>query len=748
MDKTKNYYGLRFLCIIVMLFYLTKPTCSQDVFPFKNPDLLIEKRISDLISRMTLEEKAAQMYYDAPAIERLGVPVFNWWNQCMNGVWATRPATLFPTPIAMSATWNPELIQTIADAIADEARALYNIKSPGMKGKYMGLVYRAPVVDLSRDPRWGRIHECFGEDPFLSSAIGVAYVKGLQGNHPKYLKLATTLKHFVINNQETDRVKLKITVDKRNLMDYWTVPFGACVTEGHTTSVMAAYNTVNGLPCVADKTLLTNLLRNRWNFNGFVVSDTNGLRFLSTMDSIAKSKPEAVAKAVLAGCDLGDREFLTDIPTAVKQGLLTETELDQALTRFLNIRFRLGAFDPDEIVPFSKIPESVIDCAKHRELSLKASRASIVLLKNENNFLPLSKEKIKRIAIIGPSADTIIPGQNTARQQSNVTSILKGFRKKLNANVEITYTRGSVFIKDEQLKKVYSEVKLISNDVEKEILTHKMNVDMRAQAVTLAKNADIVILCVGTSPAIEYEGRDRSDIALTSEQDSLVKAVVAANRNTIVVLTSGGPVAVPWIKENTKAILQSWWSGEEHGTAIAETILGENEPSGRLPYTIYATTTDLPPMSQYDISKGFTYLYYKGRPLWPFGYGLSYTTYQYSRPSINAKKFLPTDTLNVSFEIENNGRRAGNEVVQLYIKATSSKVYRPIRQLYGFSQISLTPDEKKIITIPIPISKIRYYDVTTEQFIVEPGNYELQIGSSANDIKGKCGFNIVANKQE
>jgi len=470
----------------LLLLLLGTGTLTLPAQPYLDPSQPIEARIADLISRMTLEEKAAQLNHLSSRNDRLHIPAWGGWNQTLHGVWSKQPTTLFPTAIGMSATWDPALIKTVTDSMSDEARALYNIGADGPRSKH-GLVYRSPVINISRDPRWGRIQECFGEDPYLAGRITVAYVQGLQGSHPKYLKVASTLKHFAVNNVETDRHSLSATVPERILMEYWLPHWKAGIVEGHAQSVMASYNQLNGVPNIANKYLLTDVLRGLWNFDGFVVSDLGGVNSSLVQGSHITDKIEiAAAKAIEAGCDLDDNFYESTLPASVRAGLLSEEIVNRALTRVLRVAFRLGAFDSPEMVPFSKIGPDVIESQPHRDLALKTALESIVLLRNQSGFLPLDKNKVKSIAVIGPQADHFETG-NYFGAKPRIVSPADGIRAKAGAGVRVEYAAGCDILEPAK-----------AGEIE--------------QAVELARKSDIAILFLGTI----CESKPRGAIARAS----------------------------------------------------------------------------------------------------------------------------------------------------------------------------------------------------------------------------------------
>lgn len=731
--KSKNRSGQVVKVVVILVLVFLTVVIGTDQATSKTPVYLdptqpLENRIEDLVSRMTLEEKAMALFHNAPSNERLGIPAWSGWNQCLHGVWSKQPTTLFPVSIAMAATWDTALVRMVADAISDEARALYNIGAAGPRGKH-GLVYRGPVINISRDPRWGRIQECYGEDPFLTSRIGVAYVQGLQGpaeggseqtglrSDPKYLKVASTLKHFAVNNQEEGRTSLSAQVSERMLHEYWLPHFRACVVEGRARSLMAAYNAINSTPCAVNKLLLTDILRGQWGFDGFVVSDLGGIGHLMRDHRFTTKPEEAVAKALLAGCDYDDEQYRDAIPAAVRAGLVSEEIVNRSLTRVLRVAFQLGVFDPPEMVPFSKIPASVIDSPQHRELALKTEREAIVLLSNKDSFLPLDKHKIKSVAVVGPVAEHPEYGNYFGAAPSRVGP-LEGIKNKVGASAEVLFAAGCGM--------------LVGNptDIKK--------------AVETARQADMVILCLGTNGKVEAEGRDRQDIGLPPVQEQLLQAVCMANSKTVLVLLNAGPLSVRWAKDNVPAILEAWYPGEEGGTAIADVLFGDYNPGGKLPYTVYDSTDQLPPQTEYDITKGFTYMYFTGRPLFPFGHGLSYTEFRYVNLQVSPEQIPANGQVTVSVEVENIGNRAGDEVIQLYIHDVQCSVKRPIKELRGFERISLKAGAKRIVSFALKGEQLAFYDIKKHNFLVEPGVFDVLVGSSSEDIRCKGRFEVKA----
>jgi beta-glucosidase len=679
---------------------------------YLDPAQPAEKRAQDLVSRLTLEEKAMLLNHKGSTVERFGIKCDRW-NQCLHGVWWDRSTTLFPVPVALAATWDSNLVHEVATAISDEARAIYNgwHQDPAFPGEHKGLIYRAPVINIERNPYWGRNEEAYGEDPYLTGRLGVAYVKGLQGNDSRYVKLVSTLKHYAVNNVEQGRTSLSATVPERMLYEYWLPHFRDCIVDGQAQSVMASYNAINGVPSNINPLLLTDILKQQWGFQGFVVSDLGGVNTMVTGHMKGQmTYEEAVAKSLIAGCDFSDKEFETHLPPAVRQGLLPEARLNDAVFRVLRDRIRLGEFDPQELVPYSKIPTNVICSPEHRAMALKAAQESIVLLINRSHFLPLDKSKLKTIAVIGPHADTFTPGGYSGKTVNPVKP-LQGIRNRAGQQTKVLYARGC------------------------EISGGANEGDTIAQAAAVARGADMAIVFVGTNNKIESEGRDRTSLSLPGRQEGLVKAVCAANPKTVVVLMNAGPLTVPWLKENVPAILEAWWTGVEGGDAIADVLFGDVNPAGRLPHTVYASESQVPPQDEYDVTKGFTYMYLNGKPLFPFGHGLSYSRFNYSNLRVSSKQIPVTGQVMVRVDVENTGKRAGDEVVQLYVHEVECSVKRPSKELRGFERVALRPGQKKTIAFTLAGEKLAFWDVKTHGFVVEPGAFDVLVGSSSEDIR-------------
>jgi beta-glucosidase len=736
---------------VLLVVVLGLPLWASAQSIYLDPSQPIDKRVDDLIRQLTPAEKTSLLSTTAPAIDRLKVPVMNGWNQSLHGIVWTQPTTMFPVPISMAATWDPSLIHEVAGAIADEGRAVYNywhtvqgttetmrgqqitITSDGRRIAHTGLVYRSPVINMDRDPRWGRIWETFGEDPLLASRITVAYVQGTQGDNPKYLELASTLKHFAAYDDERDRVKTaNDIVPERMLMDYYLPQFKAGIMAGKSSSIMSSYNGINGMPNAENKMMLTDILRDEWGFQGFVVPDSGAVRNLVTDYRKYPTLQLAAARTILAGSDLDDGSYAIALPKALDEGLLTEKDIDQSLRRVLAIRFRLGEFDPPDMVPYNKLGPAVIDSPAHRQLALKTARESIVLLANENHLLPLDKSKIKTLAVIGPFADYAQTGPNYTGEYSKFVKPLEGIQEKVGPGVKVLYARGSGIVETDNPDASLNE------------------------AVNAAKQADVAILFVGTNQLLEREGLNREYLNLPPVQIALVQRVMRANPNTVVVLLNGGPISLapPFAGGGQRTtetryptVVDMFWAGEEGGTAIADVLFGDTNPSGRLPYTVYASDRGLPPMTEYDISKGFTYMYMIDKPLFAFGHGLSYTSFAYSNLSLSSAQTGSDGAVKIHVDVKNTGGRAGDEVVQLYVHNNDQSAAQPREQLQGFERVSLNPGETKTVSFTLPVEQLSYWDTSKHAYVINPGTLDVLIGSASDDIRQKGSFQVTTAGQ-
>jgi beta-glucosidase len=704
---------------------------TQDNPLYMDHNRPVEERVNDLVSRMTIKEKIDQMGSVAPAIERLGVPKYNWWNEALHGVGRAGLATVFPQAIGLASTWNIKLFQQMAEAIADEGRAKHHeALRQDVRDMYTGLTFWSPNVNIFRDPRWGRGQETYGEDPYLSARLGVTFVKGLQGDDPRYLKTVATPKHFAVHSgPEGLRHHFNAVVSQRDLHMTYLPAFKACIVEGQAYSIMGAYNRTNGEACCASHTLLQEILRDEWGFEGYVVSDCGAIYDIHAHHALVDSGPEAAALAVKNGCDLeccGDYTIpcnYGDLNAAYEQGLLSDADIDIAVKRLFNARFRLGMFDPPEIVPFAQIPYNVVDSAQHRQLALEIAQQSLVLLKNQDNFLPLDEKKTSSIAVIGPkAADTLVLVGNYHGTPAAPVSILEGVRAAVSPGTDVNYAKGC----------------RLTDPVQ----------DGFAAAIAAAQKSQIAIMVLGLSQYLEgEEGQkegnppgvfslgDRTEIGLPPVQQQLLQAVHETGAPVILVLLNGSAVAVNWADEHVQAIIEAWYPGQAGGTAVANVIFGRFNPGGRLPVTIYRSESDLPPFEAYNMDNR-TYRYFSGDPLYPFGYGLSYTRFTYRDLQISPQIVKAGEAVSVQVEVENSGSRLGDEVVQLYLKDVHASVPVPQLQLQGFDRFRLAPGERKTVQFTLTPEQMSLVD-NDGQWILEAGEYRVWVGGQQPNIKSE-----------
>lgn len=704
---------------------------------YKNPDLPFEERVTDLVSRMTLDEKISQMVHHAPAIERLGIPAYNWWNECLHGVGRAGIATVFPQAIGMASTWNVELMTEIAVAIANEGRAKYHqALREGFHGQYHGLTFWTPNINIFRDPRWGRGQETYGECPYLTTRFGVAMVKGLQGDDPKYLKTVATPKHYAVHSgPEHDRHHFDVDVPERDLWDTYLPAFKATVQEGQAYSVMSAYQRFRGEPCSSSTLLLQDILSDEWGFEGFVVSDCGAIRDIFENHRVVDTAEEAAARAVIAGCELNCGETYMMLKGALEQNLIEEATIDRAVRQLFLARFKLGMFDPPECVPFAHIPYEVNDCPAHRDLALRTARESIILLKNDG-LLPLNKAHLKTIAVIGPNADSVdaLLGNYSGIPAQPITP-LAGIRKKVEPDVDVMYVKGCNIVN-----------KIL------EIRDRNYN-EQFASAITIARRADVVIMVMGLSQALEGENGqmenvgdgqssqgDRQGLDLPAVQEELLKAIHALGKPVVLVLMNGSPISVNWADEHIPAIVEAWYPGQAGGTALADVLFGDYNPAGRLPITFYKSDAQLPPIADYEMAKGRTYRYFKDEPLYPFGYGLSYTSFTYSDLQMAAQQEIG-QPLEVSVTVRNSGQCAGDEVVQVYIRHLEAPVIVPIHQLAGFARIHLQPDEAQTVHFALKPEQLSFVTEAGQRFITA-GRFSISVGG------GQPGYSVCSLSAE
>ncbi len=709
---------------LVMACGLTTPRAHAQAVPtdapYKNPNLPIDERVSDLMGRMTLEEKLTQLEMESPANERLGFPAMNWWSEGIHGVSRAGKATMFPVAIGLAATFDTALMERVASAIGDEARAKHN-ENPD--GRYRGLTYWAPCVNMCRDPRWGRIEEAYGEDPYHTGQIALAYIRGMHGDDPRYLKTATTPKHLFVHSHETQRFKSDIKISDRQLFEYYLPAFRDTIVIGNAPSVMTAFSGVNGVPCTAHKWMITDILRGQWGFDGAVVTDWGAPLLITEGHAYVETKEQAVVTALEAGVDVlcQPKGLPTILANVAGSGSLKSEVIDTALQRSLKLRFRLGMFDPPELVKYTKYPPSMIGDPKHQALALESALAAFVLLKNDapagrvRPMLPLDRLTLDSVAILGPYTEIAQLGAYSGDPANPAVTPLQGLRDHLPPQVIVRHVKWN---------------------------PKRIDVD---GAVAAAAQSDVAIVVLGINNRIEREGHDRKDIDLPADQQAFIEKIVEANPATIVVLEGGSPLAINWIQEHVPAVLAVWYPGEQGGNAIAKVLLGEHNPSGRLPLTYYRGVDDLPPVEDYDLTKGRTYQYYTGEVLYPFGHGLSYTTFEYSDLKLVRDKVAADGRLEVSFTLTNTGRVAGAEVAQLYVRDVEADVPRPLKQLRAFAKMQLDPGQTQRVNFTLPAADLAFWNEDAKAMQVEPGMMEIMVGASSADIRLRDDIELLAD---
>ncbi len=692
--------------------------------PFWNPNLSLEERARDLLGRLTPAEKAAQMLHDAPAIARLGIPAYNWWNEGLHGVARAGVATVFPQAIALAATFDVPLMGRVARAISDEGRAKHHaFAAEGDHGHYKGLTYWAPNINIFRDPRWGRGHETYGECPFLTARLGVAFVSGLQGDDPRYLKLVATAKHFAVHSgPEGLRHGFDARVTQQDLFETYLPAFRALVGAG-VASVMTAYNRVNGEPTSASPTLLQRILREGWGFAGYVVSDCWAIRDIHEQHGVTAGPVESAAAALQAGCDLNCGCTYEHLPAALEQGAISEADLDRSLLRLLEARLRLGMFDGPENVPFAQIPFEVVDSAEHRELSREAARRGLILLENDG-VLPL-RQGLKSIAVVGPNAHAPrVLWANYSGTASHTVTPLDGIRALVPPGVQVYFAEGCA--------------------TQGTDLTSCAPSGNLTEAVLLAKRADVTILVLGLNSQIEGEqgdagnseaAGDKLDLALPGLQQQLLDAVLAVGKPVVLVLVSGSPLAPHFAERRAAAILQAFYPGQEGGYALAEVLLGKVSPAGRLPVTFPRSLADVPPFEDYAM-RGRTYRFAETEALYPFGYGLSYTRFAYSTLALSTVEAPASAQLSVevSAQVTNVGATASDEVVQLYVRHLEASVPVARHELRGVERVHLAPGETRALRFQLDAAALSLIDARGERRL-EPGRRRIFIGGSQPDAR-------------
>lgn len=688
--------------------------------PLFNTELPVEERAKETIKQMTLEEKVSQLVYKSAAIERLGIPAYHWWNECLHGVARCGTATVFPQAIGLAAMFDADFLKRVAEAISDEIRGKYNAyQSIGDNSIYKGITEYAPNINIFRDPRWGRGQETYGEDPFLTAELGIAFIRGIQGEDEKYRKADANVKHYVVHSGPDElRHEIDVTIDEKQFRETYLYAFARCIREADVACVMGAYNRVNGAPCSGSSYLLKDILREELGFKGYVVSDSFAIDDFHLHHKITSSPVESAAMAFNNGCDQNGGTTFLHLSEAVRQGLVKEEDIDVSVQRLLEERIRLGMFDPAEDVPFYKISDDIVDCAEFRGLAREAAGKSAVLLKNKEDILPL-ENKYKTIAVIGPNADSkdVLLG-NYSGTPSEYTTLLRGMQEEAKKRgIEVIYAEGC-----DLYKKEYKSL---------------CETDLIPEAVIAARKSDIAVLCLGLSPVLEgEEGEedavqcDRDDLGLPGRQAELVRAVAREGKPVILILCNGSPLSIPKEEPLTDAILEVWYPGEEGGSAVADILFGNYNPSGRLPVTVVKGTEDLPPFDSYDM-QGRTYRFLEKEPMYPFGYGLSYTRFQY-RP-VDLPETIPAGKdIQFDVSVKNTGKCSGETVVQVYIRDEEASVKVPKHQLVFFKRVMAETGEEKKVTVCI---RARDLAVVRQNgtCVLEPGRFKIYIGGSQPD---------------
>lgn len=696
-------------------------TKTEDSAPpvYRDPDQPLAARVADLIARLTLAEKVSQMVHRAAAIPRLGedrrgIPAYSYANEALHGIGRSGRATVFPQAIGMAATWDPDLICRIGSAVGDEGRAKHHaaLARHGETLGYQGLTFWTPNVNIFRDPRWGRGQETWGEDPYLTGELAAAFVRGLQGDDPRYLKAAACAKHFAVHSgPEALRHGFDAVVSRRDLYTTYLPAFRKLVTEARVESVMGAYNRTNGEPCCASRLLITDILRGEWGFTGHVVSDCGALDDIHQSHHVTTDPIETAALALKAGCDLECGSVFGHLTEAIARGLITEADIDRSLARTLATRFKLGMFDPPERVPYASIQPGVIGCDAHRQLAYEAAVKSVVLLKNDAGLLPLPAT-LRTVQVVGPTAASVdaLLG-NYFGVNERMTTLVEGIVGAVPEGVRLDYRPGCP---------------LLSLDA---------NPAAVEAAVALAVKSDVTIACMGLLPTVEGEegdalfsdaNGDRLDLALPPVQVAFLKQLVAAHAKVVLVLTGGGPIALGELADLVDAIVFAWYPGEEGGRAVADILFGRAVPSGRLPITFPQSTEQLPPFEDYSMAER-TYRYATWEPLYPFGFGLSYTRFVYGDLQATPTIISLGESVAVRLTVTNAGPVAGEEVVQLYLSHEDAPS-APRRSLVAFQRLALEVGQRQEVTFTVTPDKMMLVD-DEGQSRLEPGRLQLTVAA-------------------
>jgi beta-glucosidase len=693
---------------------------NPDQPAFLDPARSFTERVKDLILHLSLPEKVGLMSHPAKGVPRLGIPAYNYWSEALHGVARNGRATVFPQAIGMAATWDSNLIQRVASAIGDEARAKYHetLRLKGSTDQYQGLTFWSPNVNIFRDPRWGRGQETWGEDPFLSGEMGSAYVRGLQGDHPKYLKAAACAKHYAVHSgPEKYRHTFNAIVSHRELYDTYLPAFKELVMGARVEAVMGAYNRTLDEPCCASQLLLVDILRGEWGFQGHVVSDCGALGDFHLNHKVTKDAAESAALALKRGCDLGCDSIYDEIPEAVQRGLISEEDVDRALERTLGTRFKLGMFDPPEEVPFTSISMDVVSCSKHRELAYQTAAESVVLLKNKNNILPI-QPSTRKIFVTGPSATSLdVLLGNYFGFNNQMSTILEGITGRLPEGMGMEYHPGA-------------------------LLMHPNAID-RTWAPFMAQSAELTIACVGSSPLLEGEegeslltpnNGDRDGISLPVSQVEFIKQLAIHGAKIVLVVTGGSPLALGEVEDLVEAILFVWYPGQEGGKAVADVLFGDISPSGKLPLTFPKSLDQLPPFDDYGM-EGRTYRYMTEEPLYPFGFGLSYSQFVYSDLRLVKTNISAGESMGVSLTLSNTGERAAAEVAQVYLTDLEASTIVPLYHLVGFERVTLQPGESRTLSFTLTTEMMSFFDEDGKPKL-EAGAFNLEVGGCSPGMRG------------
>jgi len=715
---------IKFFAILLFACFYSTLVSAQSIPLYKDVSQPLDTRVKDLVSKLTLEEKASLLGYNSKAIPRLGIPAYNWWNEGLHGVARAGEATIFPQAIGMAATFNSDLITQVSTVISTEARAKYNLAIQKDRHlQYMGLTFWTPNINIFRDPRWGRGQETYGEDPFLTATIGSAFVKGLQGDDPHYLKTSATAKHFAVHSgPEATRDFFDAKVDEKDFRETYLYAFHTLVNNG-VESVMSAYNRINGVPNSINKMLLTDILRKEWGFKGHVVTDCGALDDVYSTHKTLPNAVEVAAAAIKAGIDLDCSSILqNDVIKAIDQKLVTEQEVDQRLTELLRTEFKLGFFDDPQKIPYHNYGADSVHNASHIALARKVAQQSMVLLKNNNKVLPLNKADYPSIMVVGPNAAAFDPMVgNYHGVSSKVVNFVEGITGSVDPATRIEYDLGSDYTDTTHFGGTWA-----------------------------AGNCSVTVAVIGLSPVLEGEagdaflsksGGDKKDLSLPASEIAFMKALRHSVKTPIIaVVTAGSDVDISAIESYADAIVFGWYPGEQGGNAFADLLFGKISPSGHLPLTFYKSIKDVPDYSDYSM-KGRTYRYFNGPVQYPFGFGLSYTSFEYQTEQSPAKKYAAKDTLSVTVKVKNTGKMDGDEVVQAYIQYP--KVDRmPVKELKGFKRVSVSKGGEQSVTIKIPVKDLQKWDLKTHGWKTYPGAYKLVLGSNSQDEKLSFTFTI------